>query len=177
VPARALWNTSLEAGDVVGRAGAELHARLQEVASWPDRFAVVDEVLCRLLVERDPVPPEVREAWRVLVASGGRVPVTELAAHVGWSRRHLAGRFGDELGLGPKLAARVVRFERARRLLEHPARPSLAEVAAVCGYYDQPHLNRDFLALAGCPPLAWLDEELPSVQDGASVGGARSSHD
>ena len=101
--------------------------------------------------------------------------MTELAARVGWGRRHLADRFGEEFGLSPKLAARVVRFDRARRMLQSPGRPTLAEVAATCGYYDQPHLNRDFVDLAGCPPSRWMADELRSVQDSDAVTAASSA--
>jgi AraC-like DNA-binding protein len=45
-------------------------------------------------------------------------------------------------------------------------------VAAVCGFYDQAHLNREWRELAGCSPTTWLAEELPSVQDGAVEVGA-----
>ena len=100
--------------------------------------------------------------------------MADVAGQVGWSRRHLAHRFTDEFGLSPKLAARVVRFERATTLLRSPGRPALAEVAAACGYYDQPHLNRDFVELAGCPPGEWLAAELPSVQDGEAPQPAES---
>jgi AraC-like DNA-binding protein len=165
VPARSLWNTSLEAADVVGRPGGELWERLQFANDWPDRFAVCDEVLGRLVEADMVVEPEMQEAWRLLVASGGTVSVADVAVHVGWSRRHLAQRFADEFGLSPKLAARVIRFERARRMLQSPERPAIAAVAVACGYYDQPHLNRDFVDLAGCPPREWLEAELPSVQD------------
>jgi transcriptional regulator GlxA family with amidase domain len=62
--------------------------------------------------------------------------------------------------------ARVMRFERARRLLVSHARPALADVAAACGYADQAHLTRDWRALAGQSPRAWLaSEHLPFVQD------------
>lgn len=58
------------------------------------------------------------------------------------------------------------RLERSRRLLDRSGRPSLADVAARCGYFDQAHLARDWNDLAGCPPSAWLSaEELPFVQD------------
>jgi len=67
--------------------------------------------------------------------------------------------------MSPKAAAMVLRFERSRRLLERSARPGLAEVAAACGYDDQAHLSRDWRALAGCTPTAWMAAELPSVQD------------
>lgn len=178
VPARPLWNLSLEAADVLGSAAAELRERLHGVAGWADRFAVCDEVLGRRLHARgagSAVAPEVRQAWRMLVASGGTVPVSAVVDEVGWSRRHLAQRFRDELGLSPKRAARIIRFDRARTMLQAPGPPSLADVAAVCGYYDQPHLTRDFVELAGCPPGVWLATELPSVQDGERSGVAHSA--
>ena len=167
LPAGALWDTSVEAADVVGPAGFELWERLQHAGDWPARFAACDDVLGRLAASTDAPPPapELSGAWGLLVGSGGTVGVADVADRVGWSRRHLTARFTAELGLSPKLAARVVRFERATALLRSPRRPALAEVAAACGYYDQPHLNRDFLEMAGCPPGEWLATELPSVQD------------
>ena len=167
VPARALWDTSVEAADVVGPPATELWERLHHAGDWAGRFAACDDVLLRLLAatRAAPVAARVAGAWDVLVASGGTIGVNELADRVGWSRRHLAHRFAGEFGLSPKLAGRVVRFERATHLLRSPRRPAIAEVAAACGYYDQPHLNRDFVELAGCPPGEWLETELPSVQD------------
>jgi AraC-like DNA-binding protein len=175
LPARALWNTSTEADGVLGPVAVELQHRLLGTASWADRFAACDHVLGRLIGPAGRVAPETWEAWRVLVDSRGTVPVAEVARHVGWSRRHLAQRFGDEFGMPPKLAARIIRFERARRMLQRPRRPSIAEVAATCGYYDQPHLNRDFVELAGCAPGEWLSDELPSVQDPVVLEPSRST--
>jgi AraC-like DNA-binding protein len=172
MPARELWNTSLELDDVVRSVGTELWERLQATTEWWQRFAVCDEVLGRLLGDRE-VAPELRRAWARLTQSGGTVSVQELAADVGWSRQHLNRRFHDEFGLGPKLAGRVVRFERARRMLQAVApRVTIAEVAACCGYYDQAHLARDFAELAGCSPSQWMaEEELPLFQDAAFLAG------
>ena len=168
MPARALWNTSIEYADVAGPAGRELWERLHGVQGWATRFAVCDEVLTRLLEPDVTVAPELCHAWRVLVGSGGKAPISELAASVGWSRQHLARRFGDEFGLGPKLAARVVRFERARHMLQStPSFVTIASVAAACGYYDQSHLDGDFAVLAGYSPRAWLAAEVPCFQDEA----------
>jgi AraC-like DNA-binding protein len=167
MPARELWNTSAELEDVVGAAGAELWERLQHAEAWPDRFRACDDVLGRLVGD-DPMEPALRRSWQLLVASVGTVPVTELAGTIGWTRQHFARKFAGEFGLSPKLAARVVRFERARRMLETPFL-SIAQVAASCGYYDQAHLTRDFVELAGCPPARLLAQDLPSFQDGSPV--------
>ena len=175
VPAAALWSTTVELADVAGAAGRELWERLQAVAPWSERFAVCDEVLGRLADPGAVVGPELTAAWRALVRSGGTLPVADLARDVGWSRQHLARRFGQEFGAGPKLAARLLRFERAVAMLRGtPPSVTIARVAAACGYYDQAHLDRDFAELAGCPPTAWLAAELPSFQDGDGTP-ARSS--
>jgi AraC-like DNA-binding protein len=42
----------------------------------------------------------------------------------------------------------------------------LSEVAASHGYYDHPHLVRDFTAFSGLSPTAWLREEFPNIQAG-----------
>lgn len=166
MPARALWNTDVELGDITGPAGTELWERLQPTATWDERFAVCDEVLSRFLRD-DIVAPELRHSWHLLVASAGQVAVSDLADSVGWSRQHLSRRFRKEFGPSPKLAGRIVRFEKARRMLQAtPPFVSIAQVAATCGYFDQAHLTRDFVELAGCSPSRWLaEEELPSFQD------------
>lgn len=165
MPAAELWDLSLELSEVVGSAGSELWERIQGATGWEERFALCDEVLTRLAADRL-VRPELDHSWRALVASGGRMTVGELAAGTGYSRQHLARRFRSEFGLTPKLAARVIRFERAQqRLRAARSSEALAEIAAACGYFDQAHLNRDWAELAGCTPTELLREEVPFFQD------------
>jgi AraC-like DNA-binding protein len=167
MPAGALWNTTVELGEVLGSIGTELWERLQPTTSWGDRFARCDEVLGRRVRADHLVVPELCEAWRILVDTAGTATVSDVAGEVGWSRQHFTRRFGEEFGLSPKLAARVIRFGRARRMLAAtPSFISLAQVAASCGYFDQAHMTRDFVELAGCPPGRLLaDEVLPIFQD------------
>jgi AraC-like DNA-binding protein len=47
-----------------------------------------------------------------------------------------------------------------------PEGRGLGDIAASCGYADQPHLNRDFRAFAGASPVDWLSRRLP---DGAGT--------
>jgi AraC-like DNA-binding protein len=172
MPAAELWGLSLELSDVVGAAGVELWERLQVATSWEERFRVCDDILLRLSSE-DEVAPELRHCWTALVGSGGKTSVGDLASEIGYSRPHLARRFRNEFGLRPKLAARVVRFDQARRMLQAvPSLVSFAQVAASCGYYDQAHLYRDFAELAGCTPMELLREEVPFFQDDRLLAGS-----
>jgi len=172
VPAGALGPTVVGLEDLLGADARELLDRLAATAGWAGRFAVLDEVLARRPRPAGPPAAPLARAWDLLVASGGTVGVAELADRVGWSRRHLAERFRREYGVAPKAAARVIRFERSRALVQRADRPSLAVIAAACGYADQAHLAREWRDLAGCPPSAWLAaEDLPSVQAVAAVAG------
>src|SRR5262249_9166445 len=126
---------------------------------------------------------EVASAWRHIVSSNGSISVDRLARVVGWSARLLSQRFHAEFGLTPKAAARVVRFDRARRLLQRrvAARqpPALADPAVESGYYDQAHLAGEFRALAGAAPSRWLAEEFRNLQawaDGPWHGPRHERH-
>ncbi|MEO3924020.1 helix-turn-helix domain-containing protein [Micromonosporaceae bacterium B7E4] len=163
LPAGELAHTDLDAGAVLGPFADELRERLGATEGWAGRFALLDRLLTDRLAPDTRLPAELVHAWRRLLASGGSVPVAELARETGWSSRYLSRSFGAEIGLSPKRAARVVRFDRARRLLQRPPvagrAGALAEVAVAAGYYDQAHLDRDFRAFAGCPPSRWLADE------------------
>lgn len=149
VPPARLTNAAAELPDLLGRDGRTLVERLAAAPSWNERFALLDGFLLRRL-ETGPAPdPEVARAWRLL---NGDVTMTvaDLAADVGWSRKHLTNRFREQAGLPPKVMARVLRFQRAVDLLTGGA--ALADAASAAGYYDQAHLNREVRALAGCTP-------------------------
>lgn len=170
-PSVALVGQVVTIEDLLGPLARELVDRTRAAPTWAARFAVVDDVLGRAVAGRgDPgrrrAPAEVLAAWDRLVGRHGAIEVAALAREVGWSRRHLSERFREEVGLPPKVFARVLRFERARKLLVLAERPPLAWVAAECGYADQAHLTREWVQLAGSSPTAWLAaEELPFVQD------------
>ncbi|MEO3858261.1 helix-turn-helix domain-containing protein [Acrocarpospora sp. B8E8] len=77
--------------------------------------------------------------------------VDGLANEVGWSRKRLWSRFRSQLGITPKRAARLVRFDHAAHLL---AAGHAAAGVAESGYVDQPHRHREVKAFAGLTPTA-----------------------
>jgi len=157
------------AGELVSLQLPRAYDAMASAGSWPERFEVLDRLMLGRLAasEQPPIRGELVHAWRRIRQSRGAVRVADLAEEVGWSRRHLTQRFTDEYGIGPKQAARVERFARARSLLDQGS--AVADVAARCGYADQAHLTREFRALGGCTPTQWRQESVPFVQDGAAA--------
>ncbi len=179
-PGELAWRM-VELDELLGPSAHRLVEQLRETDSWDSRFDQVE----RALLRRWAAPPasaytskspraEVDWAWRRLRETRGAVGVQELAAEVGWSRRHLTDRFTTEFGLAPKVTARVLRFEQAVARLRRRPGLRLADLAAELGYADQAHLTREWQAIAGCSPRQWIAEELPNVQDPDSLVAAQS---
>ncbi|MFD2467119.1 helix-turn-helix domain-containing protein [Amycolatopsis silviterrae] len=149
--------------ELCGREAARISERLSELASWEDRFAWTSAWLARRYAAAPPVAPEVAWAWHRIAATRGKVRVEQLAAELGWSRKQLWSRFQAQLGLPPKRAARLVRFDHAVHRLV--AGQDAAGVAADGGYADQPHLHRDVAAFTGLTPATVVDEPFLAVDD------------
>jgi AraC-like DNA-binding protein len=138
--------------DVLGRDGIALREKLGNLRDWSTRFAVVETFVEARLAAADRTQAEIAWAYNQVVASGGRIRVSSLADRLGWSRKHLAGKFSNAIGIGPKTLSRIIRFNRALSLSRQDTTSDWADIAADCGYADQAHLVREFRDLAGKAP-------------------------
>lgn len=166
--------------DVWGRDAGRAEDRLRAAASWDERFAIAADILGRRLGAHPPVDPEVAHVWRRTLSSRGRVRIDGLADEVGWSRKRLWSRFGSQLGITPKRAARLVRFDHAAHLLA--AGHTAARVAAESGYVDQSHLHREVVTFAGRTPTAlavapWLAVDDVAWPASSPTGASTPSRD
>lgn len=138
--------------ELLGASGHRLRERLGEEVDWHTRLDIAENFIAERLMKADSSSTEVGWALERIVASGGRVRMATIATEIGWSRKHLAARFADQTGLGPKAVARIVRFNRTASLAKRASRTGWADLAAECGYADQAHLVREFRELAGAAP-------------------------
>ncbi|NBE93098.1 AraC family transcriptional regulator [Nonomuraea sp. KC401] len=147
--------------DLWGREASRIRERLAEASSWQERFALVDALIARRRAAGPPVDGEVAWAWRRIVGGRGVVRIDALAGEIGWSRKRLWSRFRAQLGLPPKRAAKLVRFDHAAHRLV--AGEGAALVAADAGYADQSHLHRDVMAFTGATPATVAGEPFLAV--------------
>ncbi|WP_067646556.1 helix-turn-helix domain-containing protein [Nocardia harenae] len=141
--------------ELFGGDGRELPERAAAAPDSASRFALLDAVFGRAAERGREPDPEVAYAWHTLRRTGGTAGIGTILTEIGWSRARLARRFRAQIGLTPKAAARVIRFERAATLLRVPRPQPLSAIALACGYADQAHFTRDFREFAGRPPSAW----------------------
>ena len=112
--------------------------------------------------------PDLAVAWMVsqLVRSRGATRVGSLHEQVSWSRARLTRAFREQVGVTPKVFARLERFRHVLTMASRPEVP-LSTMALAGGYYDQSHFNAEFRAHAGVTPLAYL--RLQRFPDSVSV--------
>src|ERR671937_2383601 len=117
--------------------------------------ADLDVILSRRFRDAPPASPAVVWAWERLRRTHGRARIGSLAEELDWSRKRLVAEFREHIGVPPKAAARLIRFERARALA---GAMTWAELAFECGFADQPHLISEFRAFTGRTPETFLQD-------------------
>ncbi|SMC89927.1 helix-turn-helix transcriptional regulator [Lentzea albidocapillata] len=152
MPLRELANTRVGLIDLLGARARRLTEQLAEARGWTARFRLLDERLSEWMLDGPRLALPVQAAWQRLITAAGRTTISSLADEVGWTRAHLHARFREQVGLAPKTVARIARLHHAIRLMTKPDPPRWSDIAATCGYTDQPHLNLDFRALTGHAP-------------------------
>jgi AraC-like DNA-binding protein len=152
-------NRVVELEDILERETAPLRERLLNAETPAERFAhMLAFARARADRARFAASPAVLEAAGRMTDHAGGVGIGDICADLGISRQRLAERFADEIGLGPKRYARLLRFRAAIDAMSVADMPPLAQVAAEAGYFDQAHFTRDFKAFAGASPKTFLAE-------------------
>ncbi len=156
-PLHEMTDQIVELGSLSGRLERDLMQVTSESFLLSERVKAVETLLTRYLTN------DKRDSWLIALAerivdSRGLVSVDQLANDAGVSSRQLERRFLREVGVGPKLLGRIIRFQQVFRAVEH-CNSAWAEVAIECGYYDQAHLIRDFNQFAQQTPAVLFSSQ------------------
>jgi AraC-like DNA-binding protein len=154
---------------IVDAALSEMHgARRPE-----ERLRIMEAFLVSRVRPVRGIHPAVAES---LVGFDPAARVADLVQRSGYSHRAFIAMFRQEVGLPPKLYARVLRFRRTLERLESDPAIDWAQLALEAGYSDQAHFTREFREFAGVTPEEYrriapaASRHIPvnSVQDGAA---------
>jgi len=150
IPADELAGRHVRLGDLWGDTlvNAAL-AQMQEARRPDEQVRVMEAFLVARVRPVRGIHPAVASS---LMGFDPATRVAELVRESGYSHRTFISLFRREVGLPPKLYARVMRFQRTLRRLE--AEPALdwAALAHEAGYSDQAHFSREFHEFAGVTP-------------------------
>jgi AraC-like DNA-binding protein len=177
LPMHELTNTDQEARAVLGAWVDELEQRLGESRTFEDRVRIANMFFLSRCV-RLPSPDGITATAMSVLYRQGSVQVPALAQRACMSTRQFERRFTREIGMPPKLFARIARFEAALESKALSIANSWTDVANRLGYFDQMHLIHDFKEFSGEVPtslLAQLEANLDTHLDGIRSGQIAST--
>lgn len=161
LPPGALCDTHVDLEALWGARARRLRERLCSAHTVPLRFLILEEALLAARRVR-----QCREAVRFAIDRlGGGQSVGDVASELGLSRRRFIEVFTADVGMTPKVFGRVQRFQRALSLVREISPPDWSRLALECGYFDQSHMIRDFVAFSGFPPAELVRRESDDVKD------------
>ncbi len=120
------------------------------------RAAVLDAGLAPLAPEPAPVYTELQALLGRMAADRELVRVDQVAALAATSVRSLQRLFAGYVGVSPKSVLARYRLQDAAAAIDAGGVHDLAGLAASLGWFDQAHFSRDFRAVVGVPPSAYL---------------------
>lgn len=168
LPMHELTDTDLEGREVFGPWITDLEQRLGDSRSFEERVRIANEYLLRYC-GKQPGLRDVSQASRAILRRRGDIQISLLAQHAGISGRQFERKFALEVGVGPKLLARIARFEAALESKAMSTGDSWANVANQFGYHDQMHMIRDFKQFSGEVPTSLLDH-FETIYEGHLIG-------
>jgi AraC-like DNA-binding protein len=154
-PADEFLNDHVSLDCVWGADAGRLRSRLLEAETVESRFKILETRLLEKLAQAQPRHRAVAYALNELSRGPFAAPLSAVASAVNLSPKRLTQLFNREIGVTPKLFARLGRFHGALRAIGR-GRADWLDLALECGYYDQAHFNHDFLEFSGINPTAYI---------------------
>ena len=152
LPMHLVSKRTTELSDLLGSEADRLIDQLVEARDWNCRFLILDNFLLSRIRRYKRTTREIDWAWRQLDFSRGSVRIQQMSEQLGWTRKRLVKGFRDEVGIPPKVLARVLRFRRALAEFNSQTVADSSQLAAGCGYSDQAHMIREFKDFSGLTP-------------------------
>jgi AraC-like DNA-binding protein len=150
----------LPLSDLVGPAAAKAFARLvRSPQTEARRFSAIEEWLVARLAGTHAHRGRAGHVVDLILRTRGQARIDAIAQSLGWSPRRIERAFLREIGVRPKLYARIVRLNAVLAKLDATERASAVDLALEAGYFDQAHLLRDFRLLAGRTPRVGREDD------------------
>jgi AraC-like DNA-binding protein len=129
--------------------------KLADCSTLEERVSITNRFLLPYAVAAGALDGVSTAANQILRVAGSTcIPI--LADRTGLSLRQFERRFLQQVGMSPKLFARIARFEAALDRMARFPSGSWTEVAQRLGYYDQMHMVHEFAGFTGETPTNTL---------------------
>jgi AraC-like DNA-binding protein len=174
LPLSELHNRVVPLDAIWGHFADEIRERLEAAPTIQAGFTLLEQLLLARLREAPLGWDAVQYAVAQMMQSHGTLSIHALSDHIGISQNHLGNQFKRLVGVTPKEMARLIRFKHVLHSIDPVQSGNWARIAHQCGYYDQSHFNKDFVAFTGYSPTDYLQlRSRAHVENTATSQGLR----
>lgn len=152
-PPSSFYNLEISGDNIGNKRFSEFASRILECRDNAESVRILDSLLTRRIrpsLNIDRIGDTVDRLMRK-----PSVSVRDLADGACLSKKQFERVFREAVGMNPKEYSRVVRFQKAMRLMQCGSH-DFAAIAAECGFADQSHFIREFKTMSGLTPGALL---------------------
>lgn len=153
-----LTDHAIDAEDVWSGEMKLLYEAMDEAKTIESSIAVLENFLKnrRRIVRVDSRLHTVAAAISIMERNRGNLSCQMLQGLTNTTKKTMERNFMNYHGMKPKTYLRIIRFNFARRAMEHSLKTNLTELAHHLGYFDQSHFIKDFKRFSGGTPTEYL---------------------
>jgi AraC-like DNA-binding protein len=164
LPRYELTNTFIDAESVLSNQIKALTEQLKNADSYAELIQQAESFISLLIRRSRKEAHGIDRAAQLLLQNTSPISIDWLASQSCLSTRQFERKFKERMGVTASQLARIARFEKAFVLKNAQPQLDWLSVAIQCGYYDYPHLVRDYKAFTGLTPASFLDVDLQAPE-------------
>ncbi|MEQ1762785.1 MAG: AraC family transcriptional regulator [Pyrinomonadaceae bacterium] len=151
-----LANRSVDFANIFPRVGEELARNVLSQTSEEDRIPLLEDFLRSLKPAPDPNIGAINRIVYAIAGDRDILRVDDLVDRYEISLRSLQRMFAKYVGVSPKWVIQRYRLHEAAEQLSVGSVDGYVDLALQLGYSDQSHFVRDFKAIVGVSPAAYV---------------------
>jgi AraC-like DNA-binding protein len=154
IPSDELNNRSIKTSELLGSKSDELYDKLFNSNHIRDKITIVEDFFRKIMATRDlPDQSLITASVNFITQHKGLLPVSSLTEFTGYHERKLERTFIQSIGISPKRFSNIIKLHVfLKQLRDRSAQVNLTHLGYEAGYYDQPHLIREFKKYTGLTP-------------------------
>ena len=142
--------------------GQGITAQLEEMNTLQQVDSINAWIGNLILENKTVLTNPVHYATSQLLKTNGAIPLQEIQKELQVCQRTFQRKFEQQVGVSPRLFARICRFQHSLALVKANGFEKLSDIAYETGYADQSHFIRTFKEFTGLTPLDFQKVNLRS---------------
>ena len=176
IPMPEFINNNVDATLVLGNEISDVNDRMANARSYDDMICILEAYLLKQIQKIKITYHPVDAIGQLILHKPQYFSLDKLAGEACLSASQMERRFVQQVGIPPKLFARICRFYQAFVLKERTPSLGWLDIALETGYTDYQHLVRDFKQFSESTPKVLFEEESTSPEKQLGLNPGFSIH-